>query len=379
MKNSLQEKENEVLTYKNKWNKENELLETKIIKEKEILENKCNKEKELLETKWNKEKDLLETKIQKMKAKHASDINHIKNDYELKLTSINNNKNDENNENLNTINNNNSNNNNNNSNNEAIIIELKNTIEEKDNLINKLKLEVSSKTIEIQQKNETISTTRTENTKFINDINKLKEIIADRERALETASKSLSENLKLYQDSTIKINDLYTEIAEKDARSRQLQSSFAEEADLKKQITKWQEAEDKKREAEKAERNKMLMALQKEQAKEREALRQELVQREARRDQEESRKTDLLNKMLQDITRKIDAKTTTQHINNIENRVSATLAARPTAIGPGGVLNEATEIDAPLILRTQTDSSRAVHYEQIPCEIRIKFPVIFLI
>jgi len=129
-------------------------------------------------------------------------------------------------------------------------------------------------------------------------------------------------------------------------------------------ITKWQEAEDKKREAEKAERNKMLMALQKEQAKEREALRQELVQREARRDQEESRKTDLLNKMLQDITSKIDAKTTTQHINNIENRVSATLAARPTASGPGGVLNEATEIDAPLILRTQTDSSRAVHYDR---------------
>lgn len=73
------------------------------------------------------------------------------------------------------------------------------------------------------------------------DLVKVKEALAERERALETATKNLSEQHKLCQDSSQKIADLQAEIAEKDARSRQVQSNSAEEEENKKLLVRYQE------------------------------------------------------------------------------------------------------------------------------------------
>jgi chromosome segregation ATPase len=78
-------------------------------------------------------------------------------------------------------------------------------------------------------------------TKLTTDISKLNELVKDRERALNTATENMSATLRQNEDLSQKVQDMRTEIQEKDNSLRSLQSSAAGEVELRKQIAKLQE------------------------------------------------------------------------------------------------------------------------------------------
>jgi len=105
------------------------------------------------------------------------------------------------------------------------------TIEENNNTIKIKDLKIQEI---IEKNNELIKSTSS----LTSDIMKLKEIITDRERALETATQNLTELHKNNQISIQKITDLMNEISEKDMKIRQIQVNAVEEEENKKQLVK---------------------------------------------------------------------------------------------------------------------------------------------
>jgi chromosome segregation ATPase len=87
----------------------------------------------------------------------------------------------------------------------------------------------------------TLSQRETDIAAVLGDLTKVKEALAERERALETATRALSDQHKLNEAHVQKIADLTAEISEKDARSRQTQSNAAEEEENKKLIARYAE------------------------------------------------------------------------------------------------------------------------------------------
>jgi hypothetical protein len=76
---------------------------------------------------------------------------------------------------------------------------------------------------------------------LLDDSNKMKEIIRERERALEASVEQGSEIRRLQEESRQKIIDLKSELADKDARLRSFQNSVADDNDLKKEVIHYQE------------------------------------------------------------------------------------------------------------------------------------------
>lgn len=105
------------------------------------------------------------------------------------------------------------------------------TIEENNNIIKIKDLKIQEI---IEKNNELIKSTSS----LTSDIMKLKEIITDRERALETATQNLTELHKNNQISIQKITDLMNEISEKDIKIRQIQVNAIEDEENRKQLVK---------------------------------------------------------------------------------------------------------------------------------------------
>lgn len=76
---------------------------------------------------------------------------------------------------------------------------------------------------------------------LLEDINKMKEIIRERERALEVSVEQASEMRRLHEEAKQKISELKLELADKDSQFRSINSSLAEDCDLKKEIAHYQE------------------------------------------------------------------------------------------------------------------------------------------
>ena len=117
----------------------------------------------------------------------------------------------------------------------------KNSNESDSEILLALQTALSERDSQINQLNNSIAVKTNENQKTISDLTKVKEALADRERALETAAKNLADLHRQQQELSTKVADLQSEIAEKDARLRQQQSLNAEEAELRKQLQKAQE------------------------------------------------------------------------------------------------------------------------------------------
>eukprot|EP01038_Epipyxis_sp_PR26KG_P007097 gene7097-9683_t len=213
-----------IATVENKYtNKINELNQQIIEKDKnfELYKNKTNLELQSLQDTLLNEKNHNNVQQKRKEEEFSNEIIKLKNSYETKIKELLLAKENSGNADATSINYDNSNKLN------LHIQELEKIISGNDET-NKILNEKYQIIIE-------------ENSQLKQDILKMKEIVNDRERALETASKNLSETLKLYHDSQQKISDLNVEIVEKDARNRQHQTNTAEEVEMKKQLLKLQE------------------------------------------------------------------------------------------------------------------------------------------
>lgn len=121
------------------------------------------------------------------------------------------------------------------------ITQLNISLENQTRNINQLELQLKERDNDISNLNDTINLKNEENLSLNNTIIKLKEIITDRERALETSTINFSELNKSNEDLLIRLNDLNLEISQKDIIIKQHQTQSVEDMEMKKQLIKTQE------------------------------------------------------------------------------------------------------------------------------------------
>ena len=107
--------------------------------------------------------------------------------------------------------------------------------------------EAATKRIKTELDNAVAATTDRDQqlTKLTERVSKLNEVVAERERALETMAGKMAESHKALEEAQRKLGDLATEVAEKDSKLRTLQSQSTAastgEGDVRKQLQRTQE------------------------------------------------------------------------------------------------------------------------------------------
>jgi DNA repair exonuclease SbcCD ATPase subunit len=113
--------------------------------------------------------------------------------------------------------------------------------EEATKRVEELSRALEASTAEVQAVQNQLTAKDGELSALLADLARLKETLSERERALETATRHLSEQHQLNEGYAQKIADLTAEIAEKDARSRATQGHAAEEEENRKLVARLQE------------------------------------------------------------------------------------------------------------------------------------------